>query len=82
MGMDGCDFRVAWWTVRRCGRRWLVIRRLKDESALLVDGSFRELEEKECTYRLESSILPIHAIISASSKEHRQSGEIFCEQTV
>jgi hypothetical protein len=60
----------------------LVIGRLEDESALLVDGSFRELEEKEWIYRLESNILPIHAIISASSKEHRQVGEIFVEQTV
>jgi len=60
----------------------LVIGRLEDESALLVDGSFRELEEKQWIYRLESSILPIHAIISASSKEHRQVGEIFFEQTV
>jgi len=79
MGMDGCYFRVAWWTVRRCGRRWLVLEWLKDDS---VDGSFRELEEKQWIYRLESSILPIHAIISASSKEHRQVGETFCEQTV
>ncbi len=60
----------------------MVIGRLEDESALLVDGSFRELEEKQWIYRLESSILPIHAIISASSKEHRQVGEIFFEQTV
>jgi len=60
----------------------LVLEWLKGESALLVDVSSRELEEKEWIYRLESSILPIHAIISASSKEQRQVGEIFCEQTV